>query len=207
MSVMEEPFIFKLWAEAQRNPHTKWASLQLWQQFYAKYIFQERQWVVTQWVPLSSSTSDQVVDIMIKDAARLDRLLTVALHSAIPPHATLKDVQDNERQACEACKQYLAMEENQYQSFVYAVTSVGSRGKIWVYWRSDDCFQPLIGAPQPPERHDYIDIRSVDARSLMIAFNMIKMATIVRPGPPGPPGPPARPGPSETKAPEMKVKK
>jgi hypothetical protein len=54
---------------------------------------------------------------------------------------------------------YLGKEENKELSFVYAVTSFGTRGRAWRYERGADYLTPLFGSDDLAERRGNALIR------------------------------------------------
>ncbi|KAM5455383.1 hypothetical protein McanCB49686_003860 [Microsporum canis] len=98
----------------------------------------------------------------------------LAFHEAKAMHAGPQDVQDAEHQAVEACMRYLGKQENSAVSFVYAVTSFGTKGRAWRYERGDDYLTPLFGSNDLAERGDYVELHSSDAALLNRAFNVMR---------------------------------
>ncbi|KAM5485522.1 hypothetical protein McanMca71_006250 [Microsporum canis] len=114
------------------------------------------------------------VDVTIKYLGSDYSIAVLAFHEAKAMHAGPQDVQDAEHQAVEACMRYLGKQENSAVSFVYAVTSFGTKGRAWRYERGDDYLTPLFGSNDLAERGDYVELHSSDAALLNRAFNVMR---------------------------------
>lgn len=173
MSLITDEILNTLWTEAQRNASNEWAAVAVWNQLWNKHIFWEKEWIITPESPSEGSGRRQV-DVTIRYLGGDRKLAVLAFHKAKPLDAGPQDIQDAEHQAVEACIRYLGKAENTDLSFVYAVTSFGTKGRAWQYNRGMDYLTPLFGSNSLAECRDYIDLHSSEATQLRAAFNLMK---------------------------------
>lgn len=158
---------------SSREASSEWASVVVWVHLCSKYIFWEQGWVIAPESP-PESKGRRRVDVTIKNLVRDDKFAVLAFHEAKSLDAGPQDLQDAEHQAVEACMRYLGKEENKKLSFVYAVTSFGTKGRAWRYERDADYLTLLFGSDDLAERQDYVELHSTDAQSLRDAFNTMR---------------------------------
>ncbi|KAM5443980.1 hypothetical protein MaudCBS49596_008048 [Microsporum audouinii] len=173
MSLITDEMLYALWSEAQQKPSSEWAAVAVWTHLWSKHIFWEKGWSVVSESPPESSGRRRV-DVTIKYLGSDYSIAVLAFHEAKAMDAEPQDVQDAEHQAVEACMRYLGRQENSAVSFVYAVTSFGTKGRAWRYERGDDYLTPLFGSNDLAERGDYVKLHSSDAALLNRAFNVMR---------------------------------
>lgn len=81
-----------------------------------------------------------------------------------------QDVEELERHALIACIRYLE-EEDPDLDFVYAITSFGTRGRVWPYPQNEHMV-PLLGSKAFASRGDYIELHSSEAGLLGQAIDI-----------------------------------
>lgn len=175
MSLITDPTLKKLWEVAQAKGSDEWASVALWNHLLSKYIFWEKTWVVSAESP-PGDTGRRRVDITIKWLGDNDHFAVLKFHEIKSLNATPKDLEEVEHQALNACMAYLYSEENKGLEFVYALTSFGTKGRAWRYFRDDDYLSPLFGSMDLAAPNEYVELHSSEAHLLKDAFSGMKVA-------------------------------
>ncbi|KAL1863463.1 hypothetical protein Plec18170_000298 [Paecilomyces lecythidis] len=173
MSLITDRALLALWTEAQQNPSSEWASVALWTHLWAKYIFWERDWLVSTESPPESAGLRRV-DVVIKYLGGNNSIAVLAFHEAKPPDAGPQDTKEVEEQALDACRRYLSKPDNAELSFVYAVTTLGTKARAWIYEREPNSLRPMFRSQNPAERAEYVEVHSTDAAQLKTAFNVMR---------------------------------
>ncbi|KAL5344050.1 hypothetical protein BJX70DRAFT_393475 [Aspergillus crustosus] len=145
MSLITDEVLSALWHEVHNNPSDVWASLTFWCHLWNKFIFTEKQWVITI-EPPQPATTRRLVDISIGylNSGRKEEL-------------------------SEACGNYLT--ENGAASYIDAISSVGTKARGWQYHR-DGGLQALH--EQTADSGWYMEIDSPEAGVHKSVFDTIK---------------------------------
>ncbi|PGH15193.1 hypothetical protein AJ79_02558 [Helicocarpus griseus UAMH5409] len=171
MSLIDHPLLFELWKEAQEKASDEWASAGFWVHLWSKHIFWEKEWAIAQEGP-PEGTGRRRVDVKIRRLAGDNNFTVLAFHESKLLDASPKEVQEAETQAKDACK--LFIEQSKDQSFVYAITSFGTKARAWVYEKEGDGFKSFFGSDVEADRKEYIEAHSTDASYLRRAFIKMK---------------------------------
>ncbi|KAK2868074.1 hypothetical protein FQN49_003179 [Arthroderma sp. PD_2] len=175
MSLITDEMLNALWLEAQRKPSDESAAMAVWSQLWNKHIFCEKEWIIAPESP-PRGNEGRMVNITIKYLGENREIAVLAFHEAKAMDAGPQCIQDAEHQAVEACMRYLGKAENAGVSFVYAITSFGTKGRAWRYEAGNDYLTPLFGPKSLAADGDYIELHSSDAMQLRQAFSLMKNA-------------------------------
>ena len=59
---------------------------------------------------------------------------------------------------------FLGAEENGILDFIYAVTSIGSKGRYWRYQKKENYMDPLFRSEVLIKRKNYVELHSSETR-------------------------------------------
>lgn len=173
MSLVLDDFLLDLWQEAQDKGDAQWASQSFWQQLLGKYIFAEKRFLVSAEKPPSAEDSEHRVNLIIKDLNRPKPSVLLFIESE-KGNAALRDIEEFEHQALDACATYLVT--SQMES-IKAMTAIGTKARLWNYTANDRYLTPLIGPDALSEVSEYIEAHLASATLLRKALEDIKEAS------------------------------
>ncbi|KAF7590262.1 hypothetical protein BBP40_003100 [Aspergillus hancockii] len=172
MSLITTNILNALYDVVEENPSNEWAAVDLWTHLWNKHFFKGDDWVVSHENP-PEGRGRRRVDLVIKFLGENQKLAVLAFHEAKAADARPSDLDDVEGQALNACMRYLGA--NGELSCVYAITTYGTKGRVWEYKRGDDYLTALFGPQSLSDRDSYIDLASDDARILAGAIRGISV--------------------------------
>lgn len=171
MSLVTDEYLLELWKEAQKPSSLESASVAFWNHLWSKYVFAEKEWVITPETSPAEIDKSRRVDLVIKyfSGASMEVL---CFHELKRMNASPSDLEEVEYQAFKACIAYLA--QHPKISSVYAITSFGTKARGWTCTKDSDYLEPLAGSQDLAKAQDYIEVHSSDAQTLRKVFDHMK---------------------------------
>ena len=151
MSLIADDFLLRLWQDAQEKADAEWASRTFWQQLLGKYLFAEKQFLVSAEEPPSAEDSRRRVDLVIKDLGRPEPSVLVFIGTK-KKNATIGDIDDVEHQALDACATYLVTYR---MRSIKAMTTIGTKARLWNYVADDDYLTLIFGSDALSDASEY----------------------------------------------------
>lgn len=175
MSLVIDAYLSKLWKAAQAASDAETPSRSFWNQVLSKYIFDGREYAVdTEEQPSSASNEGRIV-ITVKYFQPQEHFIPIlCLVDAKPPNTDATLMHETERQTFDTCAGCLAANKLQH---IYAMTTIGTRARLWVYRPGLDYLVPLFGSQDISDGSAYVEANSSDARKLTEAFHRMKSPT------------------------------
>ena len=122
--------------------------------------------------PPSSANTKRRVDIFVKYFEPPNYSIRILCFvEAKRPNADLTLVDEVEHQAFDACAAYLWTNKLQH---IYAMTTIGTRARLWIYRPDSDYLEPLFGSQDLSDRSAYVEAHSSDAYKLTAGFHHMK---------------------------------
>lgn len=171
MSLVTDETLAELWERAQAAVESEWPSRTFWSHLLSKHIFARMNDVVAVEEPPSSGDPRRRIDIIVSYTNAERRLSVLCFVECKRPNATVYLTDEVEHQAFNACVSYLS-EKN--LDFVYAMTTLGTRARLWTYFRGLDYLDPLFGSTDISAKKEYIEAHSTQAAQLTAGFNIMK---------------------------------
>lgn len=138
-------------------------------------MFPEEECHVVQPEPISSLNDSMQIDILVQHVDVETMSIQVRVLCFVEPkrpNTSASLIEEVEHQALHDCVSYLA--ENDLNR-VYAMTTNGTRARLWIYERANDFLDPLFGN-QVPSVTEYSEAHSNDAELFRTGFTHIKTA-------------------------------
>ncbi|ETI26846.1 hypothetical protein G647_10292 [Cladophialophora carrionii CBS 160.54] len=128
MSLVTDEVLLRLWLQAQEKGSRENVSVKFWLHFYCKYVFPGKVWVV------SAENEPSVLEPSLRTDLKVEYLGDVLLellhhHELKRSDASNSDIETVEHQAYGNSISYLAAHPE--ISRIYAVTSFGTKARIW----------------------------------------------------------------------------
>ena len=171
MSLVTDETLVALWERAQAAPESEWPSRTFWSHLLSKHIFSRKDDVIAVEEPPSSGDAKRRIDIIVSYTNAERRICVLCFVKCKRPNATVYLVDKVEHQAFNACVSYLS--ENDL-TFVYAMTTLGTRARLWMYVRGHDYLDLLFGSKDILAKKEYIEAHSTQAEQLTSGFNTMK---------------------------------
>ena len=172
MSLVTDAYLFELWKAAQAASEAEAPGRTFWNQVLSKYIFVGKEYVVASEEPPSSANNKRRVDIVVKYFEPPNYSIRILCFvEAKRPNADLSLIDEVEHQAFDACAGYLSTNKLQH---IYAMTTIGTRARLWIYRPDSDYLEPLFGSQDLSDRSAYVEAHSSDAQKLTEGFHQMK---------------------------------
>jgi hypothetical protein len=171
MSLVMDDYLLELWKEAQKPTSLESASVAFWNHLWSKYIFAEKEWVVTPETAPAEIDKLRRVDLVIKYFGNTS-MEVLCFHELKRTNSSPSDLEEVEYQAFKACIAYLA--QHTKINSVYAITSFGTKARGWTCTKDSDYLEPLFGSQDLAKAQDYIEAHSSDAQTLRKVFDHMK---------------------------------
>lgn len=171
MSLVTSLPLLVYWRAAQLAVDSEWQSRSFWVNLLSRHMFPEAEYHVVQEEPPSSASGRRRIDILVERVdAKTEDFQILCFVECKRPNASASLIKEVEDQAFNACVSYLAEKRLE---FVYAMTTIGTRARLWVYQPPNDFLYPFWGS-QDPSAIQYIEAHSADAERLRAGFNQMK---------------------------------
>ena len=171
MSLITDPTLATLWREAQVATESEWPSRTFWLHLFTKHIFFRKSDIVAVEEPPSSTVAKRRIDIIVKYTNAEHQIFVLCFVECKRPNAPITLIDEVEHQAFNACASYLS--DNNLE-FVYAMTTLGTRARLWKYFRGNDYLTPLFGSDNLSDKKEYVEAHSTQAAHLTAGFNAMK---------------------------------
>lgn len=171
MSLVADRTLLALWSAAQTAVNLEWPSRTFWNQLLSKYFFTGKKYVVTSEEPPSSTSERRRIDIVVKYVEMNESIRVLCFVESTRSSASFGLVDEFEHQVFNACVSYLSQRNLR---FVYAMTAIGTRARLWIYRPPNDHLDPLFGNTDLPAIEEYVEANSIEAENLTIGFNKMK---------------------------------
>lgn len=120
--------------------------------------------------PPSSADPKRRVDLVVRVLGRKGPSVLIFLE-AKKANATMNDLDDVEGQVLDACATYLRTHN---LTHINAMTTVGTKARIWEYLEGSDYLTPIFGTEDLSELSEYVEAHSSDAYKIKEALETIK---------------------------------
>ncbi|KAI4150887.1 MAG: hypothetical protein LQ340_003840 [Diploschistes diacapsis] len=170
MSLVVDNFLLRLWEEAQQSPDDECVSRTFWLHLLSKYIFLEKRFLVTAEAPPSYLDSRRRVDIIVKNLDLPNPCVLLFIESK-KKNAGPSDFDQVEHQAFTACVAYVVAHNLRS---VKAMTTIGTKARMWEYETNGDYLTPLHGGRGLSDASAYIEAHSPEATTLLDHLNKCK---------------------------------
>ncbi|KIW77024.1 hypothetical protein Z517_09470 [Fonsecaea pedrosoi CBS 271.37] len=175
-SLVSDEVLLRLWNRVQEDAWSDNVALNFWLHLYAKYLFSGKQWIVgVNNSPFDNDAFDiepLKTDLSVQYLGHAG-IQTLFFHMLTGKEATRGDLAEIEDQAYVACVKYLTA--NPDITLVYAVTSFGTRARIWFCRQGSDSLQELFGSDDgsddTAEASRYVEAHGGDAIVLRRGFS------------------------------------
>ncbi|KIW21940.1 uncharacterized protein PV07_12652 [Cladophialophora immunda] len=168
--VTDEPLLL-LWSRVQQKGSRENVAVNFWLHLYAKYVFAEKEWIIAVEDAPSELEPSKRGDLKVQYLG--DAGFELLLHQELKRReATKRDLEEVEHQAFSDCISYLAAHEE--VSMAYAVTSFGTRARMWTCAREATYLEPLFGSEELAEPSQYIEAHSSEATELRKGYDHMK---------------------------------
>ncbi|KAH0829832.1 hypothetical protein AYO21_11405 [Fonsecaea monophora] len=170
-SLVSDEVLLRLWNRVQEDAWSDNVALNFWLHLFAKYLFSGKQWIVG--VDNSPLDIEPLMTDMSVQYLGHAGMQTLFFHMLTNKEATWADLVEIETQAYVACAEYLRA--NPDITLVYAVTSFGTRARIWFCRQGSNSLQELVGSDDGSddgsEASRYVEAHGSDAIVLRRGFS------------------------------------
>lgn len=171
MSLVTDEVLLRLWNKVQQKGSRENVAGKFWLQFYSKYMFTGKEWVISVEAAPSELELSMREDIKVEYLGYTD--LEVLLHHELKRNeASKSDLEQVEHQAYGNCISHLTAHPE--LSRIYAVTSFGTKARMWTCQPDSHYLEPLFGSMDLADPLQYIEAHSSDANKLQQGFEHMK---------------------------------
>jgi hypothetical protein len=169
-SIVRTDLEFHLWSDAQ--VHNEWATSKFWEHIIRDKFPCKDNWVVASQQPPSDDSEDRRRVELVVEHWSEGSMHRVFIFEAKKHLATQSEIDTLEHQAYEACLTHLVFFERDH---MFAITTIGTRARLWVAHRDYDYLIPWIpNGTTLADKGSYIEAYSTDGHEIENALTYMK---------------------------------
>lgn len=157
--------LYALWQAAHEDGAGEPEALSFWRHLFAKHEFSEEHWVCDAAIRASPG-SRRRIDRGVRFLSTESEVMVLCWLEANGSHSP-GAIKECEQQALAACRE--SLEDQASQQIIYALTTISTKGKAWVYHRGDRELTALFEG-------DYVEAHSSEGLQLRRCFQKMKNA-------------------------------